>query len=134
MTRRKEYRKESLEWDTTSQSETGRVRGGSLSSWNRCESGQLWGSGKVLQGRLQACEGSDLDLGKGLCGGDLRRPGRKSQAGLESQAEQSKLCVLLTGLRRRRRGPLGGASGQHLARLGWGRGERGGAEGGKGCY
>lgn len=29
-------------------------------------------------------------------------------------------------------GGMGGASGQHLARLGWGRGERGGAEGGRG--
>lgn len=30
-------------------------------------------------------------------------------------------------------GEMGGASGQHLARLGWGRGERGGAEDGRGC-
>lgn len=29
---------------------------------------------------------------------------------------------------------MGGACGQHLARLGWGRGNRGGAEGGRGCY
>lgn len=85
------------------------------------------------------CEGSDLGLGRGLEEkGGIKRLASNLRPDSQRAKQAVCVCVLQTGLERRRRGwgwgPMGGASGQHLARLGWGKGERGGAEGGRGCY
>lgn len=79
-----------------------RLGGGSPSSWNKCESAQLWGSGKVVQGKIVGMGGKPSRLGRGLYGGDLRKWVIKRKAGFES------VCVLQTGLKnRRQRDPEG---------------------------
>ena len=98
---------------------------GSLSSWNRCESRQFWDSRKVVQGKAAGIWGNRPRLGEGTLRRGFEEAGNKNPdwPGVSARAKQA-VCVLQTGLgRRRRRGPLGGASRQHLARLGWGRGE-----------
>lgn len=50
MIQRKKYRKKKILSGILQARE--RLGEGNLSSWNRCESGQLWGSGKVVQGKI----------------------------------------------------------------------------------
>lgn len=53
--------------------------------------------------RKDSGEVGDLDLGKGLCGGNLRKTEDKNKGWLESEAGQRKISssVLGTGLQRR---------------------------------